>query len=166
MTTGVRQAQPGDAEAVAAVLREAAQWLTDTGRPPWRPADFTPESLATGTYAGEYFIASDEAGPAGVVRLVSEDPLFWPDVPPGEGLYLHKLAVARRAAGRGVSDALLAFASARAAELGRAYVRLDCAVDRPALRQVYERRGFRFHSHRTVGAFHVARYERPVGRAR
>ena len=39
------------------------------------------------------------------------------------------------------------------------------AADRPALRQVYELRGFRFHSHRTVGAFHVARYERPVEHA-
>ena len=162
MTPRVRQAQPEDSQAVVAVLREAAQWLVDTGRPLWRPADFTLESLAAGISAGQYFFARDEAGPVGVMKLESEDPLFWPDVPQGEGLYLHKLAVVRRAAGRGASDALLKFASTRAAELGRSYLRLDCAADRPSLRQVYERRGFRFHSHRTVGPYSVARYERPL----
>ena len=164
MTTHVRRAQPQELEAVVAVLREAAQWLIDTAHPLWRLADFTPESLAGAVGAGEYFIACDGEGPVGVIKLEWEDPLFWPDVPTGKGLYLHKLAGVRHAAGRGVTDALLNFASAHAAALGRVYLRLDCAADRPSLCQVYERRGFRFHSHRTVGSYFVARYERPVKR--
>ncbi len=42
---------------------------------------------------------------------------------------------------------------------GRRYLRLDTVSDRPKLRGVYESRGFRLHSERHVGPYHVARYE-------
>ena len=47
-------------------------------------------------------------------------------------------------------------------KLGKRYLRLDCVADRPRLRLVYERFGFRHHSNRQVGAYFVARYEYEV----
>ena len=35
------------------------------------------------------------------------DEYFWPDVPKGESLFVHKLAVARRLKGSGVAAAML-----------------------------------------------------------
>ena len=65
----------------------------------------------------------------------------------------------REAAGKGVSSALLQWAVDRAGSLGRPWVRLDCVADRPALRQIYERFGFRYHSDRQVGKYLVARFQ-------
>ncbi|EPU1587171.1 GNAT family N-acetyltransferase [Pseudomonas aeruginosa] len=39
--------------------------------------------------------------------MSAEDPEFWPDALKGEAAYLHKLAVRRTHAGRGVSSALI-----------------------------------------------------------
>jgi GNAT superfamily N-acetyltransferase len=88
-----------------------------------------------------------------------EDPEFWPDAEPGQAVYLHRLAVRRRYAGGELSTSMLNWIVARARELGRQYVRLDCAADRPALRRVYERFGFRLYDERNMGAFVVARYQ-------
>jgi GNAT superfamily N-acetyltransferase len=70
--------------------------------------------------------------------------------------------VRRTFAGRGVSSALLEWAVARARALGKQYLRLDCDDDRPRLKALYERCGFRLHSHRQVGPYYVARYEYPI----
>ena len=68
-------------------------------------------------------------------------------------------AVRRQFAGRGVSTKMLDWAVNHAASLGRSYLRLDCEADRQALRAIYERFGFRFHSYRDVGPYHLSRYE-------
>jgi GNAT superfamily N-acetyltransferase len=44
------------------------------------------------------------------MALVDYDPLLWPDIQKGESLFIHKLAVKRRAAGNGVSNFLIRFA--------------------------------------------------------
>jgi GNAT superfamily N-acetyltransferase len=109
--------------------------------------------------AGAYYVAWIGDETAGVVRVQLEDPLFWPEATQGDAIYLHRLAVRRRYSGGGVSSALLNWAVNHARELGRNFVCLDCAADRPSLRQVYERFGFRFHSDRDMGSFRVARYQ-------
>ena len=73
--------------------------------------------------------------------------------------FVHRLAVRRSHAGQGVSTALLQWAVDRARALGKRYLRLDCDADRPRLRTLYERFGFRLHSYRQVGAYFVSRYE-------
>ena len=68
-----------------------------------------------------------------------EDPEFWPDALKGEAAYLHKLAVRRTHAGRGVSSALIEACRHAARTQGCAKLRLDC---HPNLRGLYERLGF------------------------
>lgn len=70
-----------------------------------------------------------------------------------------RLAVRRRFAGGETSLALLGWAVEPTASLGRRYLRLDCEVERA---RFYERFGFKHHSDRQVGAYHVARYEYAV----
>ena len=59
---------------------------------------------------------------------------------------------------------MLEWAVKHAAALGRSYLRLDCEADRLALRTIYERFGFRLHSYRDVGPYHLSRYEYVIGR--
>ncbi|MEL4151742.1 GNAT family N-acetyltransferase [Klebsiella pneumoniae] len=87
----------------------------------------------------ELLVASCSDGIVGCCTLSAEDPEFWPDALKGEAAYLHKLAVRRTHAGRGVSSALIEACRHAARTQGCAKLRLDC---HPNLRGLYERLGF------------------------
>jgi GNAT superfamily N-acetyltransferase len=157
MKTTIRRATSADLEAVSDVIGEAVEWLTAKGIQMWSGPAFEPPAIAAGI--GDYYLALNEAGVAGVMKLESEDLLFWPDVAKGESLFVHRLAVRRAFAGGTISRKLLDFANAEAIHRGLSYLRLDCAADKSKLRKVYEDFGFRYHSDKTVGPFTVARYE-------
>ncbi len=158
----IEQAKPEEAATVAAVLNEAARWIAGEGRPLWSAADIAPERIRRDTDAGSYFVARSDGEPAGVVRLDLEDPGFWPEMETGTSLYVHKLAVRRAFAGRGVPTLLLDFARERAREMGRPFLRLDCVADRAPLRALYERFGFSLHSVIHKGERAFARFEMRV----
>jgi GNAT superfamily N-acetyltransferase len=161
-TLAITQARSdADVRLACDILIEAADWLTSIGQSLWDRDSLTPANVRPSPTDGTLYLAHLDGQPVGTFRLQFEDPLFWPDVPPGESLYLHKLAVRRSAAGRGLSRRLLDFAVAEARAAGRPYLRLDC-VHRPKLRAVYESAGFLFHSDRTVGRYAVRRYQRPT----
>ena len=93
------------------------------------------------------------------MKFQTEDPLFWSDLPNEDSGFIHRLAVKRSFAGGYISTALLNWSIEHSRNLGKRYLRLDCAADRPRLRLVYENFGFRHHSNKQVGSFFVARYE-------
>ncbi len=97
--------------------------------------------------------------PAGAMRFQLEDLLFWPDIPQEESAFVHRLVVARRFKGQGVSTALLQWAVQHTRACGRKFLRLDCDAERRRLRALYEAFGFRLHSYRQVQSYYVARYE-------
>ena len=101
-----------------------------------------PHKLSVATMDGQVLMlvrvhCSD--GIVGCCTLSAEDPEFWPDALKGEAAYLHKLAVRRTHAGRGVSSALIEACRHAARTQGCAKLRLDC---HPNLRGLYERLGF------------------------
>jgi GNAT superfamily N-acetyltransferase len=157
MTPIIRQARRSDVPIVVNILREAATWLRQSGKPMWRDEDITEESTIGDI--GLYFLAEVAGEPAGTVRFQIEDRLFWPDIPEGESAFIHRLAVRRRFAGTGLSTALLSWAVDRTRSLGKKYLRLDCDLVRPSLRAVYENFGFIHHSDRVAGPYLLARYE-------
>ena len=157
--THIRQATLPDVKTVAAILSEAAHWLQAVGMPMWRDNELIPAVIADEVNAGLFFLAENAGEPAGTVKFQLEDPLFWPDLPPNQAAYIHRLAVRRPYAGQGVSTALMQWAVARTRSLGRAYLRLDCEASRARLRTVYERFGFQHHSDRQVGPYFVSRYQ-------
>ena len=175
MTTFIRCARPRDLALVSSILAEAAAWLAARDQALWQLAELAPETIAPDVHAGFYYLAfehaeamsDDEASgrrdePAGVMRLTLDDPQFWPEARAGDAVYVHRLAVRRAFAGATVSHALLRFAADEAKRRGCAAVRLDCIAARPKLRAIYEHFGFRYHSDRHVGPYHVARYELPL----
>ena len=168
MTIHIRQAKIADSIAIHNVLHEAARWLEEKGEPLWRADEITAEQISADVKSGLFYIAEcdgeEKREVAGVMKFQLEDAEFWPDVPAGESAFVHRLAVSRSFAGGMVSTALLNWATRRTRELGRPFLRLDCEAQRPKLRAIYERFGFRHHSDRQVGPYFVARYELDISR--
>lgn len=162
LPVSVRQATLEDISLVSEILREAALWLEQQNMALWGEAEVSPEVVLQDIEVGLFYIAFYESAAAGVVKFQTEDLLFWSDVPQEDSAFIHRLAVRRSFAGGLVSTALMQWAVEHSRELGKRYLRLDCAADRSRLRQLYEKFGFRHHSDRQVGPYYVARYEYEV----
>jgi len=158
----IRQATLSDARTIHALLLEAAQWVDALGVVMWEGDELDFDAIQREVAAEQFYIADVDGQAAGAVRFQTEDLLFWPDIPPSSSAFVHRLVVARAFKGIGVSAALLQWAVGRARKLGKDALRLDCDNDRPKLKALYERSGFRLHSYRHVGPYYVARYEYPL----
>ena len=151
-----------EAPAVSAVLQEAARWITTWRSQLWDPALLGEDFVAPFIARGEMLALRIAGEIAGVMILELEDPLFWPDRPPGEAAYVHKLAVRRAYAGQGLAAALLDHGADLTRLRGRDRLRLDC---HPDLASYYAGLGFRPIDERIVrhpeaGEIRVARMER------
>ncbi len=160
----IRLAQSTDLETVSSIVHEAAAWLRgrEQGEQMWRLNELDADVMAEEVRTGVFVLAEINGAAVGAMKFELEDPLFWPDMPEGEAAFIHRLAVRRAFAGRGVSRALLRWAADRARPLGRKFLRLDCDATRLPLRTLYESCGFRHHSDRQVGPYFVARYEQAL----
>jgi len=158
----IQQARPSDAPVIASVLQEAARWLADGGRALWSGAAIGDERVMQDTIAGLFHVARDGEQIVGVMKFELEDAYFWPEVLPGTSAFIHKLAIRRAWAKKGISTELLTYARTRAQQLERAHLRLDCVADRQGLRKLYEGFGFALHSVVEKGATSFARYELPT----
>ena len=161
----IRIASIGEVDLVSDILCEADKWLTEKGEPLWRTGELAAEQLSADVSNGMFYIAWVGTDSAGVFKFQTEDKLFWPDVPDGESCFIHRVAVRRNHAGKGISSAMIDYAKAATEAMGRQFLRLDTEATRPKLRAVYEKQGFKFHSTRHVGSYFVARYEIEVGTA-
>lgn len=159
MSVHVRPALPADTNTVRNLLLEAAAWVDALGVVMWEAGELEFDAVAGEVAAGQFVLAEIDGLPAGAIRFQLDDDLFWPDLTGGDSAFVHRLVVSRAFKGRGVSSALLHWAADQARSLGKAWLRLDCDDDRPKLKALYERFGFRLHSHRQVGPYYVARYE-------
>ncbi|HGF1304736.1 TPA: GNAT family N-acetyltransferase [Klebsiella quasipneumoniae subsp. similipneumoniae] len=135
----VRVACSGDIDEVVRLMHDAAAWMSAKGTPAWDVARIDRTFAETFVLRSELLVASCSDGIVGCCTLSAEDPEFWPDALKGEAAYLHKLAVRRTHAGRGVSSALIEACRHAARTQGCAKLRLDC---HPNLRGLYERLGF------------------------
>ena len=168
--TLIREATPDDTPALVDTLIEAANWVKQLdGTTMWVEGELEEHRVRSEMEAGLFVVAEVDDHVVGAMRFQLEDRLFWPDLDAHDSAFVHRLAVRRAYAGRGISKALLQWAVERARLLNRRYLRLDCDAERSRLRVLYERFGFRLHSFRQVGAYYVSRYElavegRPVGR--
>lgn len=159
LVMNIQEARPSDAPMIASVLQEAAQWLVSDGRALWSADETSHERVLRDTSAGLFHVARDGDQLAGVMKFELEDAYFWPEILPGTSAFVHKLAVRRAWAKKGVSTELLSYARTRAQQSGRAHLRLDCVADRQGLRNLYEGFGFALHSVVQIGASSFARYE-------
>jgi GNAT superfamily N-acetyltransferase len=155
----IRQARSEDAATIASILLEASQWAESNGLDMWGPDEISVEAIQPDVDAGLFYLAVVDGEPLGTFKFVLEDLEFWPDHAQGDGAFIHRLAVRRRAAKTGVGTAMIEWAASRARELARPYLRLDCDPRRPRLRAFYVSNAFRHHSDFRSVRYLVSRYE-------
>jgi GNAT superfamily N-acetyltransferase len=160
MSVVIRQATGEDTPALVETLTEAANWVEQLDRSiMWVEGELEEHRVRAEAEAGLFVVAEADGEVVGAMRFQLEDRLFWPDLDARDSVFIHRLAVRRSHAGRGLSTALMQWAVDRARALGKRHLRLDCDADRARLRALYEKFGFRLHSYRQVGAYYVSRYE-------
>jgi GNAT superfamily N-acetyltransferase len=148
----VRSAGPDDLDAVLSLFREASRWLAGKGIDQWQWEPRV-EQVRGDIEQGNVFVGEDDSGRiiATVTLDTYADPDFWrPEDNPACALYVHRMIVARDAAGRGLGDELTRWVEQFARALGYDYVRLDCYRSNTGLHRYYKAHGW---SHvRTVDA--------------
>ena len=132
-------AGPGQLADVLMVLDEAAAWLQERGIEQWPPR-FEPSWVEAAITRGETWLVKVGGTVSATVTLDLADPVW--DGIAGSALYVHRMAVRRRAAGLGA--AVLGWAACAARERGREALRLDCVAANARLRAYYERSGFAY----------------------
>ena len=136
----VRAARSEDVEVVGGLLDDATAWVGDLGYQQW-PLPYPREEIALAIARGEVYVGEEDGDAVGTVTVLADDPVYWGERTP-DALYVHKLAVRRDRAGRGIGAALVEWVDAHALESGRVFLRLDCLRDDAGIRRYYERLGF------------------------
>jgi GNAT superfamily N-acetyltransferase len=156
-----------DLRAAAGILDEAAWWLASRGLPGWRPGSFSRSGtlqrrvLLSAFRSGDLFLGWEGGQAVATVSLLWEDRLYWPDAAADAG-YVHRLAVRRNAAGRGVGRAVLRWAEGQTRSRGKRYLRLNCSARDPGIRSYYERAGFVHRRDATVRGADMSLYEKDL----
>jgi GNAT superfamily N-acetyltransferase len=144
---------------VSEILLEAAAWLESIRSPLWKASDLTPVSLKVEVEQGLFFLARCDGEDAGVFSLQEEDEIYWSDADHQGTLYLHKLAVRRNFAKRGVSSFMLEQAIQFARDRGKKFLRLDCDAHRPELNRLYRDFGFTYVDEVRLKGYTGSRYQ-------
>jgi GNAT superfamily N-acetyltransferase len=138
----IRLADPSDLPCVAGILADAAAWLNDRGVRQWPEYGF-PEGETLGRLRrGETYLALLDDIIVGTISLDTSGEPFWSPEEAESSLFIHRLAVVRAHAGRGLGKALLDFARCEAKRRGCKWLRLDCVGDNEGLKTYYKHEGF------------------------
>lgn len=166
----IRRARAGELRVVAALWQEASAWLASRGLDQWQ---YPPrqESIQRSIAAGECWLVEDRDQVVATITLDHHaDPEFWrPEDDPAAALYIHRMVVARKAAGSDLGAALLDWAARRATAEGKTWLRLDAWRTNEDLQRYYAGQGFDLVRlvdlpHRGSGALYQRRSTVQLGR--
>ncbi|WP_372637569.1 GNAT family N-acetyltransferase [Cohnella sp.] len=168
--TSVERAEPEDTTEIMRLLVNTAEWLLRKGSTQWNAllrgedSHNTPEAVNR----GEVYIFRNDSDIAGMVILM-EEPNAWDrhlwgqKAGDGSAIYLHRLAVNRKYAGRDVGRQIMLWAEQAVPEqLHKRIIRLDCLATIPALNDFYRNLNYEFvgESVNTAGTY--SKYEKRV----
>jgi GNAT superfamily N-acetyltransferase len=139
----IKQANENDIPVIEEILLDAVNWLTKNGiQNTWNASNIKWTNLSNSFKINNFYIAYQNEFPAACMALTDFDPIFWPNIPKGEALYLHKVAVKREFARKGFTKELIDFAKNLAESHCINTIHLNCNRHRDKLRKVYENQGF------------------------
>lgn len=134
---------PGQPERAIAIMREVAAWGRSRGLRVWPDEWLTPEELFTGEAGPEnFYVGRMDGEDACAFILQWSDREWWPDAPPFEAAYLHKLCVRRRFAHQGMTAQVVEAVRAECAQRGARFLRLDTGAEEHTVRDIYLSAGF------------------------
>jgi GNAT superfamily N-acetyltransferase len=147
----VRRATADDLPVILEMINEAAAWLrtkgTDQWDKPWPNEAARDARVRRGLARGKTWIAEEHGTPIATITYRQHgNQALWTERERREpAVYVSRLIVARNAAGFGIGAAMIDLAGQRAArDWGAQWIRIDVWTTNEALRNYYEKRGFRF----------------------
>lgn len=144
-TYPIRRATLDQLPDVMELRHDAERWLASQGIHQWTPewADRAYAKIRKNVEDGQTWVAYEGDKPVATISLGGPDLDFWSESDDlASGLHFYKLIVARSHAGTGLAEAMIDWASRRAAAEGKQWLRLDCWRDNQALQDYYRRIGF------------------------
>lgn len=151
-----------DMDLIVEILAEAAFWLQahSIAQWQWPPPPGLRKKMADKIQQGQVYLARAASNyyAIGLLRFEWQDAELWHD-DAGEAGYVHSLAVRPHLHGHKLGETLLDWAKAHVRSQNRKCLRLDCVASNLALRNYYEKLGFRFCGEATHEDFRAALYE-------
>ncbi|UVI27591.1 GNAT family N-acetyltransferase [Paenibacillus spongiae] len=143
-------AKPEDTAAIQELLVQTARWLKSRGSLQWGGllAGIDSHDTAGSILRGNVFVCKEGDTLAGMMMLLPEpsewDRQLWGEEGHEGAIYLHRLAINRDYAGRGLGRDMMQWAEQGIRFPGKDRIRLDCIADNPALNDFYTRIGYEF----------------------
>ena len=146
------------------LLEQVGEWLWNKGVKQWAPGVFHKHRalLAHRVKNGCLILAYQRGKLAGGCILSTVKPSCWLESS-GKEIYLSSLAVARFAAGRGLSTRILDACTEATRKRGKRLIRLDCWDGNEFLKSFYRREGFRMLDAVAEHDYFVRPFEKDVG---
>ncbi len=145
----VENATRHDLPAVRAAYAHARAIQGEQGAILW--PEFTDAAILAEIDSGRLLRVMNDDALVGVFSVAYEDAAIWGERERGQHIYLHRIARAATYPGRGLIDAVLAWARERCRALGRAGLRMDTWASNEALVSFYERKGFQIVGRQRIG---------------
>ena len=146
----VEPATPADLSAIRAAYADGRATQRQQGSAVW--PEFTDPAILSEVEAGRLLRVVDGDTLVGVFSVAYEDAAIWGEHERNAHIYLHRIVRAAGYAGRGLVDAVVAWARAQCRALGRAGLRMDTWASNAALITYYQRLGFSLVGRRRIAA--------------
>lgn len=161
MNQMIRQATLQDCVVIESIFLDVIDWMTQKHISNlWTKQNMSWHALSQHYSIEDFYVYCINNKPVGCLALTDEDKVYWPDIPAGKSLYIHKLAVKREFSGRGISKKLIDYSKNLAHTRGISAIRLDCNMSRGKLCELYESQGFQYFKKITTNTgYTLALYE-------
>jgi ribosomal protein S18 acetylase RimI-like enzyme len=138
----------GNIDEAVSIMRQAAEWLIDSGKKMWDLQDLTFEKI--GRPKDEYIVMYNSFESVACAILSFEDKDFWLEIPVNMSGFIHKLCVRRKYAKSGAAQKLIEYIEQICKNKGISVLRLDCDPHRKSLVKVYENIGFKLQEIKSI----------------
>lgn len=126
------------------ILMEAARWFEDHGEVLWDRQQIVPHTILAHYRIDELYLAYVDHKPIGA--MIFNNHCYWPQISVQErrdSLFIHKLAISRKAAGMGYSAMMLDWACQQSYQQGYRQLMLMCNCHQLKLRRLWQTYGFK-----------------------
>lgn len=138
----IRQAKLSDIPMLEQLYRKRVLFNDAHDIHQWDLCDVTWRALSETYRISDFYVLEEQGRIVASVCFVNDDPVYWPEMKPGESYYLHKICVDPDCAKKGYSSQLITYFKQQGKALGYHDVRLDVRAQKKKLRAMYESHGF------------------------
>ena len=147
----IRKATSGDFSSMLELFEEARRTIATLGINQWQNGEPAPEVVSEDISLGQSYVVEEGGELLGTFALMNESEPLYDSIYNGEWKSgnenksyqaIHRVAVAVRVRGKGISSAIVDYAATHARALGRESLRIDTHEGNVVMRRMLEKHGF------------------------